>query len=144
MNARLRAVALGALCLVQACDQLGNPTMRSGRTEPTVWRAQNVELVSSSQTFPSENAPDVFRALPPRQLQQVDPIPEAGATVTLVAVEITTPRRALPYNLRFGTRMILRDGSVLQRNWLASGNERTFYSAFVVEQTPVAVSTRLR
>lgn len=147
MTSTLRAAPrLGwlVLLLLSACEQLGNPALRHGHTEPITWRAPGVELVTSSQTFPSENATEILRALPRHQVQQVEPFPAVGATVTLVAVEIKTPRRTLPYTVRFQTVLTLPDGRVQKRSWQGSGQEVTFYAALLTEQAPLRVSTRLR
>lgn len=140
----IRPWVLFALLCTCACDELGNPAIRHGRTAPTTWSARGVELVTSSQTFPSENATDVLRSLPRNHLQQSDPFPPAGGTVTLVAVELTTPRRALPYTLRLLTTLRMPDGRLLQRQWQTSGPETTFYAAVLVPQSPAAAITRLR
>jgi hypothetical protein len=127
-----------------ACDQLGNPPLRHGHTEAVTWRAGDVALTTSSQTFPSEHAGDVLRALPRHRLQQTDPFPRSGATLTLVLVEVQSPRHVLPYSLRFLTAVTLPDGRVLSRTWQASGRETSFYTVVVVPQTPVAVITKFR
>jgi hypothetical protein len=145
----LRTVAtavMSSACVLflGACDELGNPPLRHGHTDAVTWRAPGIELVTSSQTFPSERATELLRMLPRRQLQQMEPYPAVGATVTLVAVELASPRRALPYTMRFLTSVTLPDGRVLRRPWQASGQESAFYSVWVVPQSPTSVITRLR
>jgi len=130
--------------LLCACDQLGNPPLRHGHTDATVWRADGIEVVTSSQTFPSERAGDLLRSLPPHLLQQTEPFPPVGATLTLVMVEVASRHRALPYTLRFLTAVTLPSGRILQRSWQASGRESTFYTVLRVPQTPSFVVTRLR
>lgn len=132
------------LILLGGCGELGNPPMRRGRTEPELWRGGGLALLTSSQTFPSENASEILRALPRHQLQQVEPFPPVGAAVTLVAVEIAPSRTPLPYTLRFVTLFTLPKGQVIRRVWQGSGRERTFYAAWTMDQVPVRVVTRHR
>lgn len=146
---RRSSLAATLLCsllpwLLGGCDELGNPPLRHGHTPAVVWRGHGVELITSSQTFPSEHAREVLQALPRHQLQQVEPYPAVGATVTLVVVEIGGPRRALPYTVRFLTSITLPDGRILRRPWQASGGESAFYATLVVPQSPTSVVTRLR
>lgn len=133
-----------ALTLLSACEQLGNPSLRHGRTAPVAWRAEGIDIVTSSQTFPSELASDALRALPSHQLQQVEPFPSAGGTVTLVAVDIKTARGALPYTVRLLTLITLPNGRVIRRAWQSTGRGPTFYAAWAIEQSPTHVVTRLR
>lgn len=132
------------LASLLACDQLGNPPVRRGHTKPEVWQGGGLQLTTSSQTFPSENASEVLRALPGHQLQQVEPFPPVGAAVTLVAVEIAPSRTPRPYTLRLVTLFTLPNGTVVRRAWQGSGRERTFYAAWTLEQVPVRAVTRHR
>lgn len=132
------------LASLLGCDQLGNPPMRRGHTESEVWRGGGLQLATSSQTFPSENASEVLRSLPGHQLQQVEPFPPVGAAVTLIAVEIAPTPTPRPYTLRFVTLFTLPNGSVVRRAWQGSGRENTFYAAWTLEQVPVRVVTRHR
>jgi hypothetical protein len=141
---RTLATWVALLLLLPACEQLGNPPMRRGRTETEVWRGGGLQLATSSQTFPSENASEVLRSLPRHQLQQVEPFPPVGAAVTLVAVEVGNARIPIPYTLRFVTLFTFANGMVVRRVWQGSGRERTFYAAWTMEQVPVRVVTRHR
>ncbi len=142
-TARLLLLGVSLLGLT-ACEGLGNPSLRHGRTAPVAWKAEGIEIITSSQTLPSELASDALRALPSRQLQQVEPFPPSGGAVTLVAVEITTSRGMLPYTVRLLTLITLPSGEVIRRPWQSTGRGPTFYAAWPVSQSPLRVVTRLR
>lgn len=130
---------IGALCLLGACDQLGNPPQFA--TAPTDWTDGNGRIVTTTRSFRDEKTIRRLAAEGLDSLDYADSSIGPSQTLTLVSVEPRSlkvtgrPRVTLVTTFRF------RSGAPLARRWTAPASSRRWSAAFALPEPPEGAVT---
>lgn len=134
MSPRSRAWALGAVCLIVGCDQLGNPPQFA--TAPTKWNGPHGHVVTTTRSFRNEKT---IRRLVSEGLSDLDYADASiGPSQTLTFVSVV-PRRIGNKQRRevtLVTTFKLAHQAPIVRRWSAPTSSRQWNAAFALPEPP--------
>jgi hypothetical protein len=128
------------MCLLAACDQLGNPPQFA--TGPTQWYdSEHGRLVTTTRSFRNENT---IRNLVSEGLEgfdYADPAIGPKQTLTVVSVTHVPVRETRVRRLQLVTIFKLGDQPPIVRRWSASTRSRRWNAAFAMPEPPSGAVT---
>jgi hypothetical protein len=130
---------IGALCLLGACDQLGNPPQFG--TAPTEWKDENGHVVTTTRSFQDETTIRRLASEGFGELDHVDSSIGPSQTLTLVSVVPRTLRVTGRPSVTLVTTFKLSSGAPLTRRWSAPASSRRWNAAFALPEPPQGAVT---
>lgn len=140
MTRRSGAWLIGAVCLLAACDQLGNPPQFA--TGPTEWYdSKHGRLVTTTRSFRNENTIRRLVSEGLAGLDYADPAIGPKETLTLVSVTHLPVRQTRVGSLKLVTIFKVGDQPPIVRHWEGSTRTRHWNAAFAMPDPPTAAVT---
>jgi len=130
---------IAAICLLGACDQLGNPPQFA--TGPTEWKDGRGHLDTTTRSFRDEKT---IRRLTSERLGELDHADASispSQTLTVVSVVPRTLRTPRGPGLTLVTTFEFRNHAPLRRQWSAPASSRHWNAAFAVPEPPLRAFT---
>lgn len=139
MSRRSLVGLLGSVCLVVACNQLGNPPQFA--TGPTEWSDANGRLVTTTRSFRDEKT---IRRLASEGLGDLDHSDAAispSQTLTIVSVVPRKLRMTGRPTLTLVTTFKLENQALVSRRWVVPASGRRWTGAFALPEPPLGAAT---
>jgi len=130
------AIALGA-----ACDQLGNPPRRQGRSPAAAWSNGIVRIVTTSISVPADGLEQLLGSVPPGTLEHVDRIARRDGVFTLVEATLEAATFPLAPSLVLTTDLRARNGVLVRRRWVVPGEPGVYRAVFAMPAPATEVAT---
>jgi len=134
-----RAWAVGVLCLLVGCEQLGNPPQFA--TGPTELEDERGHLVTTTRSFRNQNTIQRLVAEGLGDLDHADASIGPSQTLTLVSVVPHRLDRKSRRKVKLVTIFKLPDRAPIVRRWSAPASSRHWSAAFALPEPPAGAAT---
>lgn len=131
---------LGAcLCLLGACEQLGNPPQYA--TGPTEWKDEHGHVVTTTRSFRNEKTIQRLVAEGLGDLEHADASIGPSETLTIVSVVPHRLRRDRRGKLELVTIFKVPDRAPIARRWSVPASSKHWHAAFALPAPPQGAAT---
>lgn len=127
------------LCLLVACDQLGNPPQFA--TGPTEWQGGAGRVVTTTRSFQDDKTIRRFASEGLSELDYADASIGPSQTLTIVSVVPRSLRVTRNAQVTLITTFKMANQEPIARTWSAPASARRWNAAFAVPEPPLGAIT---